>query len=224
MSLFARSPKKKTSRRKKKGTRATTPRWSWLLAFALAAVVLGVGLLKWSRSGSGQAVLLSLGSEKMYTDVQLAVENALAPVLPGLRTGPAHAAGTETSGSDHDWPAPQLGAGAAVRCRLVAVPEGTAWWEIQGDISEAVEAVGARVLWGERLNPGRRSGNDAQPDEHADLLRLDVGVTGRPTHTLVLHREGVNPAVRWGSEGPTSWIRLASATGPVGCVVVELEY
>jgi len=222
LSLFARSRNKKSPRRKSKGRRlAASPRWSWLLAFALAAVVLGVGLLQWTRTGSGQAVLLSLGSEKMYADVQLAVEDVLVPVLPGMRTGPADAAGTDAGAADHDWPAPQLGAAAAVRCRMVAVPDGAAWWEVQGDISEALQSVGARVLWGERMKQVRSSAGGTGPDEKTDLLRLDVGVSGRPTHTLVLHRESAAPIIRWGGGGQTSWARLAATSGPTVAILID---
>jgi polysaccharide deacetylase 2 family uncharacterized protein YibQ len=71
--------------------------------------------------------------------------------------------------------------------------------------------------------PDRRLPEDqALPNEEKDLLRLDVGVKGRPTHTLVLYRAGRRPEVRWGAAaGSVAWSRLAADTGPVVALVVD---
>ena len=88
---------------------------TWLLGAAVVVVVAGVGLLKWARTGSGQAALLSLGSNKMYSEVQTTVEGALAEALPRFVPGPADTTAEPGAGhkGDHDWPAPQLGLAAA---------------------------------------------------------------------------------------------------------------
>jgi len=98
-----------------------------------------------------------------------------------------------------------------------------AWWDLQARVVQAAESRGARVLWAERLFPSRRLPEDqTRPNEGKDMLRMDVGVPGRPTHTLVLYRAGRRPDVRWGS-GPRSsaWSRLAAEDGPVVALVVD---
>jgi len=210
------------SRKKSSGPARVMP---WLVGTAVVVVIVGVGLLKWSRTGSGQASLLTLGSDKMYVEVQATVESALAEVLPGFSVGPlnATAAADSDQGGDHDWPAPRFGSTAAVRCRVVAVPDDIAWWVLQKKVAEAVESLGARVLWAERLLPsGRLPEDQVRPNEEKDLLRLDVGVPGRPTHTLVLHRAGRSPTVRWGSgAGATAWSRFAAQEGPVVALLID---
>jgi len=192
-------------------------RWLAVLLVAVTLAVIGVGALKWAESRQGQAALLALGSDRMHGEVQAAVDEALAALLPDFVPGPAG----DDRPRDLDRPAPSLGAGAVVRCRTVTVPAGRAWWDIQVDVAAAVAPVGARVLWGERL-PGRRGAAGARPDEHTDLLRLDLGVPGHPTHTLVLHRAGRAPDVRWErDEGSAVWRRLRDAGGPTVALIVD---
>lgn len=195
----------------------------WLAGLAVVVVVGGIGALKWAESRRGQAALLALGSERMYADVQAAVDEALAAALPGLRPGPAPAPDPAAPGRDCDWPAPPLGPGAAVRCRTVAVKDEAGWWAVQERIARALGPVGARVLWGERLGGARlRRGQVPAPDEATDLLRLDLGVAGRPTHTLMLHRAGREPRVRWGGgAGDEAWQALAGGRGPVVALVID---
>jgi polysaccharide deacetylase 2 family uncharacterized protein YibQ len=197
----------------------------WLIGAAVVVVVAGVGLLKWARTGPGQATLLSLGSDKMFSDVQMTVEEALIEVLPGFDAGPADAAAHRSSGLEggHDWPAPQFGPAAVVRCRAVPVPLEIPWWDVQVQVAAAARSRGARVLWAERLYPLRRTAADqALSREETDLLRMDVGVPGRPTHTLVLYRAGRSPDLRWGGGSQsTAWSQLAAADGPVVALVID---
>jgi polysaccharide deacetylase 2 family uncharacterized protein YibQ len=197
----------------------------WLIGAAVVVVVVGVGLLKWARTGPGQATLLSLGSDKMFSDVQTTVEEALVEVLPGFEGGPADAAAHGSSGLEggHDWPAPQFGPAAVVRCRAIPVSRDIPWWDVQVQVAEAAKSRGARVLWAERLYPLRRKAADQTlSNEDTDLLRMDVGVQGRPTHTLVLYRPGRRPDLRWGG-GPrsTAWSQLAASEGPVVALVID---
>jgi len=191
-------------------------RLTWWLGTAVVVVVLGIGLLNWARSRHGQAALLTLGSEKMYGEVQAAVDSVLVQALPGLAGGVADA------GSDYDWPAPQLGAGALIRCRTVVVAIGESWWEIQARVAAAVKGVGARVLWGERLLPERLGQLQQRPNEELDLLRLDIGVPGRPTHTLVLVRQGESPRLQWGA-GPelSRWKEFAAVDAPTVALIID---
>jgi polysaccharide deacetylase 2 family uncharacterized protein YibQ len=212
----------KSGKSPKSGVGLVTP---WLLGVALVVLVAGVGLLKWARTGPGQATLLSLGSDKMYSEVQATVEGALAEALPGFVPGPANA--TAEPGADfqggHDWPAPKFGPEAAVRCRTIPVPAGMAWWDLQSRVAKAAAKRGARVLWAERVFPDRRLPEDQTlPNEDKDMLRMDVGVKGRPTHTLVLYRAGRRPDVRWGAgSGSTAWSGLAAGDGPVVALVID---
>jgi polysaccharide deacetylase 2 family uncharacterized protein YibQ len=222
-------PKRKTSgkktTRKSRGKSAGPKALPWVIGTALVVVIVGVGLLKWSKTGSGQAALLTLGSDKMYSEVQITVEGALAEVLPGFKTGPVPAATEASTGRelDQDWSAPRFGPAAEVRCRVVAVAKDITWWELQQQVAQATEARGGRVLWAERLLPaGRLPQDQVRPNEEKDLLRLDVGVPGRPTHTLVLHRSAVKPEVRWGNgPGATAWSRFAAEDGPVVALLID---
>jgi polysaccharide deacetylase 2 family uncharacterized protein YibQ len=168
----------------------------------------GIGGLVWSRSGDGQAALLNLGAEKLYDDVQDRLDAALSDVLPGL----AEAAGAEDA---HDWPLPAAGPAAAIRCRVVAVDLDATWWELQEQLAGSLETVAGRVLWSERLTVGRN---------RPELLRLDAGVDGRPTHTLVLYPAGApRPEVRWGGDpSHGAWRQLCAHNGaPTIALVID---
>ncbi len=197
----------------------------WVLGAAVVVVVAGVGLLKWAKTGSGQATLLTLGSDKMFSEVQMTVEGALAEALPGFTPGPADATADPTAGrgADFDWPAPQFGPGAAVRCRTIPVTGDISWWDLQGRVAKATESRGARVLWAERLFPSRRLPKDQiRPNEEKDMLRMDIGVPGRPTHCLVLYRANLRPDVHWGGgTQSTAWSQLAAGEGPVVAIIID---
>ena len=217
---------RKKSRRKSAGSGPSRVTVSVILVAVLVVLVGGIGLLKWSRSRSGQAALLSLGSEKMFAEVQTALGMALAEALPGFRPGPV-TAGAGDAGSDDptalDWPAEQFGPGAHVRCRQVPVAAERSYWEIQQDIAAAVGAVGGRVLWAERLLPEHLSDDQLVPSEERDLLRLDLGVRGKPTHTLVLYRAGRKPDLRWAWGAQRSaWLELlGGADQPTVALIVD---
>ena len=198
----------------------------WLIGLAVVVIVAGVGLLKWARTGSGQATLLSLGSDKMFSEVQMTVEEALIEALPGFTPGPADATGDPAAGQgiDHDWPAPQFGPASAVRCRAVPVTGDIAWWDVQARVAEALQSRGASLLWAERLFPSWRLPEDQRlPNEEKDMLRMDVGVPGRPTHTLVLYRADSRLELRWGGgpQSSTAWSALAAADGPVVAILID---
>jgi polysaccharide deacetylase 2 family uncharacterized protein YibQ len=232
LSLFKRSTtKSKAKPRRKKGSRAKGKASAfggvrpWLIGAALVVIIGGVGVVKWSRTGSGQATLLTLGSDRMYSEVQNTVEEALVEALPGFNPGPADATAEAagTRGGDHDWPAEHFGPAAAVRCRAVPITGDLAWWDIQVKVADALRNRGARVLWAERLYPNRRLPDDqTRPNEEKDFLRMDVGVPGRPTHTLVLHRAGRRTNIRWGAgPGSSAWSRFAAAEGPVVALLID---
>jgi hypothetical protein len=219
------SPRKKTkargkptARRKKKQKR---PPWlGAVVGVALVLMVAMIGLLKWSESRTGQTALLSMGSEKMFGEVQTAIDEQLAPLFPGWHSGPV---GPGSAPGDHDWPADEFGSGAGVWCRVVSVPADVPYRHLSWQISQALEPLGARVLWSQRLYPDQPSGAQTQPSEELDLLRLDLGVPGRPTHTVVLHRQGKEAQVRWGAgPGVTAWSALAARNdAPLVALVID---
>lgn len=226
MRIFGIPPQRRQGKRRggsRPGPGPRTIRLLWLVGAAAVVAIAGVGAFKWAATRQGQAALLVLGTDSKYAQVQAAVDEALAQVLPGLAVGPAAALDPAIPDRDGDWPAPDLGPGAAVRCRRVDVAGQQTWWEVQLEVARALEPVGARVLWGERLAGARvRRGETPTADEATDLLRLDVGVPGRPTHTLVLARSGRQPQVRWGA-GATdgAWTTLAGGDGPVVALVID---
>ncbi len=223
------STPRKSPGRSRKGSRRSRSSgrfmlWRWLLGIAVVVVVAGIGLLKWVETRPGRAALLTLGSDKMYSEVQTAVEQALVTVLPNMPTGPASGTAGEPgdSGEDLDWPVPRLGPGAAIRCRIVPVSGSITWWDLQQRVAAALDLAGARVLWGQRLYPARPGTDQIHPNEDKDLLRLDVGVTGRPTHTLMLYRQGTRPVIRWGDgQALTRWESLTADPRPTIALVID---
>jgi polysaccharide deacetylase 2 family uncharacterized protein YibQ len=211
-----RQTKKVRQKSTRKSKQDTKRQLTWWLAGVALVVVLGVGWLNWTRSGQGRAALLTLGSNKMYSEVQNAVDAALVAKLSGFVGGPADLP------FDHDWPAPGFGAGAMVRCRKVTVTSPKSWWEIQAEVGAIVAEVGGRILWGERLLPERLGKEQLQANEDLDLLRLDIGVTGRPTHTLVLARADNRTPVHWGGgPGLSRWSKFAGGEGPVVALILD---
>jgi polysaccharide deacetylase 2 family uncharacterized protein YibQ len=205
----------------KKGTRSATG--PVLLLVALLLVVLGVGALKWSRSREGQASLLALGSERMFSEVQSAVDRALAGAVPGFPAGPSGLGTREGDELNLDWLLPGRTDGAVLRCRLVDMPAELPFREMELRIARALQEAGAGILWAERLfDPLDRKAAQG-PDEEKDLLRLDVGVKGHPTHVLVLRKQGIDRQVRWGQSAlEDGWSRLTSRLGgPVVALVID---
>lgn len=207
--------------RQRAARRRSAGGWPWLFGLASLAAIAGIGALVWSRSGGGQAALLGLGAEKFHGEVQARLEAALVPVLPEL---PAAAEADDA----HDWPLPPGGVaadpGAAIRCRVVGVDDESTWWQLQHALAAALEPAGGRILWSERLPRSNHRRDTRQPDEMRDLLRVDVGAGGRPTHTLLLYRDrAVRPRARWGADPAASaWRRLqAEADGGVVALVID---
>lgn len=219
--MAARRPatKKKTSSRRK--PRGGDRRWAWLIGSLLVLMAVVLGGLTWSSSDRGQAALLHLGADALYGTVQARVDSVLADALPAHQRGPV----TMVDAADaHDWPLPEQGAQAAVACRVLPVDDDRTWWQVQDRIDAAVRGVGARVLWAERLGRPRRRADALQPHETRDVLRLDLGVPGRATHTLLLYRAGTQrPDVRWGGDPAASAWRLLQAQGDGPIVAIVLD-
>ena len=207
----------RNKRRRRTSGRGSGPAlwWRWLTGLALVVLGLGLGLLTWSRTDPGQAFLLQLGSQKMYGQVQAVIDQALSETLPGWQAGDPL--------RDCDWPAPHLGVAAQVRCRLIQVMGERDFAGIQLEIVAALDRVGGRVLWGERLVPEVVPSAQLRPNEDLDLLRLDIGVSGNPTHTLVLFRGDQPPDLAWGrGPGRTAWGRLLAEGGaPTVALVID---
>ncbi|HPF35843.1 MAG TPA: divergent polysaccharide deacetylase family protein [Candidatus Krumholzibacteria bacterium] len=196
----------------------------WLLAAAVGVAVVGIGLLTWSRTPDGRAALLNLGADALQDDVAAAVDLALGEALPAYRSGPAvpdalAADADPAADLRHDWP---LAGGGPIRCRVVEGPEGLAPTQILDDLTSRVDAAGGEVLFAERL---RRPGRGALRDPERQLLRVDVGAGGRPTHTLLIHPAGTAPpALRWGG-GAAELARASDLLGdpeqPTVAIIVD---
>lgn len=185
-----------------------------MVALAAAAVLMA---LAWLRAGGGPPAVAPAGAGPRAGELQAELAAALVTVLP-------HLAAAERETDAHDWLPPAATAGAAVHCRVVAADSDLAWWQIQQRVAAAVQAAGGRVLWGERLPRGRRAQDLRAPNEARDLLRLDIGADGAPTHTLLLYRQGTpRPQVHWDQDLEASaWRRLrALAGGPVVALVID---
>jgi polysaccharide deacetylase 2 family uncharacterized protein YibQ len=194
-------------------------RWTWLVSIMGTVAVIGLAGLVWSRSDGGQAALLHLGADALHGTVQARVDSVLVRTLPSYQPGPASG---DLPADAHDWPLPGDAILATIRCRVVPVARQDAWWQVQARIDAAVREVGARVLWSERLD--RRVRGAARPDEQRDLLRLDLGVPGHATHTLVLYRDQTaRPDVRWGGDPSLgAWRQLqALADAPRVAIVID---
>ncbi len=210
--------KKKTRQTRKKSQGMQVTPLTWVLLVAIVLLIGGIGLLKWAETGSGQATLLSLGSEQAYQDVQGGVEEILVQMFPRMQPGPA-----SMVENGLDWPAPDLGPTAEVRCRLVALDSDAPYDQIQWELEQALHGMGARVLWAQRLYPDIPDADQLHANEDKDLLRMDLGVRGKPTHTLVFHRAGKTPPLTWGDQaGPTAWNLLQEqSNGPVVALVID---
>lgn len=190
----------------------------------MTIALIGLSALVWSRSDDGQATLLYLGADALHATVQARVDSLLVLALPGYLPGPPDG---QASPDAHEWPLQPADPAATVRCRVVSVASQTPWWLVQSRIADVIGRAGARVLWGERLER-RRSGN-WRPDEQLDLLRVDLGVPGRATHTLVLYRQQTaRPDIRWGRDPVQSaWRQLqaqATASARVAIVIDDWGY
>jgi len=203
--------------------RAARRRWFMLIGILGTIAVVGLSALVWSRSDDGQAALLTLGADALHATVQARVDSLLVLALPEHTPG---AADHLQPPDAHDWPLKHGDAAATVRCRVVPVAADTPWWLVQSRIADAIEAAGASVIWGQRL--ARHGAGTGRPDEQRDVLRLDLGVPGRATHTLVLYRaQAARPDVRWGDDPlQTAWRQLRSraAAARVAIVIDDWGY
>ena len=196
-------------------SRRRAPRsWSTLAALIILAAV---ALMIWSWTADRRTSTPPPGAEQHFALAQTLIEDAAGEVLPGLAQ-PAR----EVDASE--WPLPGAGPGAMIRCRVAAYGGPLSWWQVQRRMAEAVLPAGGRVLWAERLPSSRRARDLQEPDEQRDLLRLDLGLPGRPTHTLVLYRQATPPPeILWGQDpGAGAWKQLHSrAAGPVVALVID---
>lgn len=205
------------NRRRTTSIRKASTSWTLALTLAAVAAVVGVGALLWSRTGGGQAALRQPGAEQFYCEVQERIEQMIGAVLPDL-------AQTDPAPDAYAWPLESVGPTALIRCRVVAYDGDLTWWQLQEFLTAIVQQGGGRILWGERLPRSHRARDMRQPVETRDLLRLDVGLPGRPTHTLVLYRRQTpRPSIRWGQDPQAdAWKQLQSeAVGPVVALVID---
>ncbi len=215
--------RKKNSRRRRKKNASRFNSLSWILLVCIVLLVAGIGLLKWAETGPGQATLLALGSDQAYAEVQTGIEAVLVEHFPDFRPGPAARAESGARADDYDWRAPALGPRAQVRCRVVALADARPFEQIQWDLEQSLGQVGGKVLWAELVFSRDRGKDQAHCGDIANLLRLDVGVSGKPTHTLLLYRAPKCPEVVWGDgDGLSSWQQWCDQMkGPVVALIID---
>jgi len=165
----------------------------------LVLAAAGVALLALSHHDRGRVALLDLGAQRVFREVQADVERALVPVLPDLAVD-----------------------GDGVRCGLIPVADDPTWWELQARIAQAVATAGAVVLRGERVV--RPAGDAVAGTGDTDLLRLDIGLPGQPTHALLLYRASRGrPTASWDDGAAAgAWSRLAAGKGqPTIALIID---
>ena len=200
--------------------RSATRPWLWALGAACVVIVAGLGLLHWAATPGGRAALLSRGVERYHPDVQTAVDEILVGVLPDYRAGAAELdVAADPDPTRLDWTAAPDG--PAIRCRVCEAPAGLSLWETQAQVAAAVSAVGVGVLWGERLERPRPRWQAAPEGETGEVLRLDLGLPGRPTHTLLIHPAGtVRPVMSWTDRAVTA--RATDLLGPLDTPTIAI--
>jgi polysaccharide deacetylase 2 family uncharacterized protein YibQ len=216
--------KKKTTRKKSRAkSKRRSGLWIGLLICILVLIIAGLGFLAWSRTPPGQATLLRMGVQKYRSQVQDGIGQALAAVMPAYVAGDAvlltQAADPGFAEYAHDWSDSTQGPAAVIRCRVVVLPPEQSFWEAQAAITESIAPVGGVVLWSERLHL-----RDDHVEDKSDLLRLDLGVEGYPTHTLILARnQQPSKYFRWGEAGPPPSIEelLGDKSLPTVAIVVD---
>jgi len=179
--LTGRRPQKKTrkGRTRKRGTHQKKATFSvafrWVVSILFLVLACMLGVLLWARTPPGRAALLRIGADKFYSEVQSNIGEAVSTTLNGFQTGPARLLDPSLGETplDFDWSVNWIAPGAAIHCRQVPVPEGQSFWEVQHTLAAAIQPVGGKVLWGERLARTNKVRTDTGLDRADDLLRLD---------------------------------------------------
>jgi polysaccharide deacetylase 2 family uncharacterized protein YibQ len=172
-----------------------------LVAGLVAVGLIVVGVAGCSKSDDDRSKAAGRPGSS-FPQRQAEVERVLA-----RHAGDAARATLDTAGG-RSWPLPAVGAKAAVRCRVVAVPAPRDPAALIDALREPLAAAGAGVLWQEPLGRG--------------AWRLDVGLPGQPTHTLALVPPNLIDAVRWSVavEDP-QWRELVDGPGPLVALVID---
>jgi len=203
--LFKKRKTKTNKKRRKSGAAdLRARRWAWITGGMAATALVALGVLNWARSAEGHASLLRLGVDRYHGEVVADIEGVLAARFPDF--SPATADST----------------GEVRRVVLEAPGDGT-FWELQAGLAADLDAVGGRVMWGERMQrPRRRYGAD--PGADRAVLRLDVGADRKPTHVLMIHPRGTEvPDVIWGGDLPRTKASdlLGDLDTPTVAIVVD---
>lgn len=183
-----------------------------LLWLALLVAAAGTSLLCWARTPRGGRALLALGASPPYGPAQQRIGAALLGALPGAAAAPVHHA-----------PLSEAGKQAAVECRAVSLPPGDRPAEVQARLATAAREAGGELLWAEELPRPAGSGPPGAGGRGDPPRRLDFGLRGRPTHTLVLlPSDSRDLLVRWARPAPAP--RAAPAAGeadPMLAIVID---
>ena len=123
-----------------------------------------------------------------------ALDAALATIFPDYLAELPHSGARGSSAPAYDWLG---GDGRAIKCRVVTAPRTCDLWSVHQAVHAAAAGAGAQVLWAERLQPASAVTVTALPEER-DVLRMDLGLPGNATHTLLIRDPAAPaPAVCW---------------------------
>jgi polysaccharide deacetylase 2 family uncharacterized protein YibQ len=213
MFLFKKKKKKRKAVKKKKRTTKKSKakilnRLKLFLGLLVLFITTGFGVYSWSGTISGKSALLQMGANRYHGEVRQNIDNALSNLLS--QYGASNSTYFYIDGND------------SISCLTVSVPEGVSFWEAARAIEKSIKPIGASLLWGERLekpaSPWRR--NRAKGRE-LEVMRIDLGVQGIATHTLVLYpKETVKVDVRW--QQPSDLMTAVSLLGPTDIPTIAL--
>lgn len=149
-----------------------------------------------------------------------ALDAALADLFPDYAADIPRDAPRGSSAPAYDW----LGAdGRVIKCRLVVAPRSRDLWSVHQAVHAAAAKAGAQVLWAERLQPATAMTVTPLPEER-DVLRMDLGLPGNATHTLLVRDPAAPaPALCWEDvPAPVSATELLGAEDrPTVAIVVD---
>lgn len=198
--------------------RLDTPALGRPLGLLALLLILGIA------STTSQSVEPSSAVGAPASDLRLhaarALDAALVSLFPDYAVDAPRAVSRGSSALAYDW----LGVdGRLIKCRVVTAPRSRDLWSVHQAVHAAVARAGGEVLWAERLQPAEGMTVTA-PAEERDVLRLDLGLPGAATHTLLVVDPAVPaPAVCWEDVAPplTADELLGVGDAPTVAIIVD---
>lgn len=195
-----RTGKKKQSQFKK--------RFGFIASTIVVLAITGFGIYSWSGTANGRSALLQIGVGRYHGEVRRNIDDALSNLL--AKYGATNSVYFYIDGKD------------SISCLTVPVPESISYWEAVVEIEKSIEPIGARTLWGERLEkPASAWRRGRAKGRELEVMRLDLGVKGTATHTLVLYPDEASEVdVRW--QQPSDLMTVEKLLGPTDIPTIAL--